>query len=129
MILDRNPTANVKCYEVDICEAPDILERIVTESDLVFVATDTEVPKYLINETCLEANKPAVYGGAYERAFSGEVIRVIPGESACYNCVRQNVADTIQAIERDEPFDYTDEDAAFKPEPGLGIDVGMIVLL
>lgn len=129
MILDRNPMANVKCYEVDICEAPDLLEKIVTESDLVFVATDTEIPKYIVNEICLEANKPAIYGGAYERAFAGEVIRVIPGKSACYACVRQNMADTIQAIERNEPFDYTDEDTTFRPEPGLGVDVGMIVLL
>ncbi len=129
MILDKNPMADVRCYEADICEDDELLEKIVAESDLIFVATDTELPKHLINEACLKHGTPAVYGGAYERAFAGEVIRVVPGETACYNCVRQNMADTIRAIERDRVFDYTDEEEDFKPEPGLGVDVGIIILL
>ena len=82
----------------------------------------------MINDACLAANKPAVYGGAYERAFAGEVIRVIPGEAGCYACVRQGLASTMRSISSQQVFDYTD-DSEFQAEPGLGIDVSFIAMI
>ena len=73
-------------------------------------------------------NKPAVYGGAYERAFAGEVIRVIPGEAGCYACVRQGLASTMRSRSSQQVFDYTD-DSEFQAEPGLGIDVSFIAMI
>ena len=106
----------------------DLLEQIVEASDLVFVATDNQLSRYLINDACLNAGKPAVYGGAYERAFAGEVIRVIPGEAGCYACVRQGLANTMRSISSQQEFDYTD-DEDLEAEPGLGLDVSFIGLI
>lgn len=127
-ILGHNPQASVVCHEVDITTDGELLERIVASSDLVFVATDNQLSRYLINDACLYAGKPAVYGGAYERAFAGEVIRVIPGEAGCYACVRQGLANTMRSISSQQEFDYTD-DSDLVAEPGLGLDVSFISLI
>ena len=127
-ILQHNPMASVQCHEVDITEDDDLLYSVVSESDLVIVATDTELSRYLINEACLASGTPAVYGGVYERAFAGEVIRVIPGNAGCYACVRQGMAGTMRNISSDQVVDYTD-DTGFQAEPGLGLDVSFIALI
>ena len=102
--------------------------RIASASDLVFVATDNELSRYLINEACLAAGTPAIYDGAYERAFAGEVVRVIPGEAGCYACVRQALASTMRSISSQQAFDYTD-DSEFQAEPGLGLEVSFIAMI
>ena len=113
----NNPLASVTTHEVDITEHPQLLDEIVETADLVFVATDTELSRYMLNETCLLSSTPAVYGGVYERAFAGEVLRVIPGEAACYARVRQGMANTMRSISTQQSFDYTD-DSDFQAEPG-----------
>ena len=127
-ILQHNPQASVRCHEADITRDADLIHQIVSDSDLVFVATDTELSRYMINETCLALDRPAIYGGVYERAFAGEVLRVIPGKAACYSCVRQGMADTMRSISSQQVFDYTD-DSDFQAEPGLGLDVALIAML
>ncbi|MCH7477575.1 MAG: ThiF family adenylyltransferase, partial [SAR324 cluster bacterium] len=118
VIRQHNPEATVECHEVDITEDDELLEHIVKASDLVLVGTDNQLSKHLINEECLAASTPAIYGGAYERAFAGEVIRVIPGVAGCYACVRQGLAKTMGAVSSQEDLDYTD-DSGLVAEPGL----------
>ena len=127
-IMQHNPDAIVRCHEIDICDEPELIDQIISECDLIIVATDSELSKYILNEACLALGKPAIYGGAYERAFAGEVIRVIPGQGGCYLCVRQNLSETIRSISTSQEFDYTD-DSAFQAEPGLGLDVSSIALV
>ena len=128
VIRQHNPEATVECHEVDITEDDELLERIVRDSDLVLVGTDNQLSRYLINEECLEGSTPAIYGGAYERAFAGEVIRVIPGVAGCYACVRQGLAKTMGSISSQQEFDYT-EDTELVAEPGLGMDVSFIAMI
>ena len=127
-ILQHNPSASVQCHEADVTQEPELLEETVSAADLVLVATDTQVSRYLINEACLASDTIAVYGGAYERAFAGEVVRVVPNTAGCYACVRQKLADTMRSISSQQQFDYTD-DTDLEPEPGMGMDVSMIALL
>ena len=127
-ISQHNPQASIVCHEIDITEDGDLLDKIAATSDLVFVATDNELSRYLINEACLAAGTPAIYGGAYERAFAGEVVRVVPGEAGCYACVRQALASTMRSISSQQVFDYTD-DTEFQAEPGLGLDVSFIAMI
>ena len=128
VIQQHNPEATVECHEVDITEEDELLQQIVRASDLVLVGTDNQLSRYLINEECLAGSTPAVYGGAYERAFAGEVIRVIPGVAGCYACVRQGLAKTMGSISSQQEFDYTD-DSEFVAEPGLGLDVSFIAMI
>ncbi|MDR0993680.1 MAG: HesA/MoeB/ThiF family protein [Verrucomicrobiota bacterium] len=53
--------------------------------DIILDATDNFEAKYLIADTCAILNKPYVYGGLYE--FSGQLLSVIPGQSACLRCL------------------------------------------
>jgi|GEM_PF-1862303 len=127
-ILQHNPEALIECHEIDVTEQIELLESIVSSVDLVFVATDSEISKYLVNEHCVNHGVPAVYGGVYERAFAGEVVLVTPGRGGCYSCVRHNLANTSGTVSSAFLGDYTDEtDTAH--EPGLGIDVGFIANL
>ena len=129
LLLDRNPSASVDCYEADVTQNSDLLVEVINRSDLLVVATDTELSKYLINEACLIAGKPAVYAGAYSRAFAGEVARIVPGETGCYACVRHTLVDTMRALAEDTAPDYTAADEPLRGEPGLGLDVGMIAFV
>ena len=52
-ILQHNSSADIKCYEIDVTEQTELLEVIVDSVDLVFVATDNELSKYMINEACV----------------------------------------------------------------------------
>ena len=128
VIRQHNPEATVECHEVDITEEDELLQHIVEASDLVLVGTDNQISRYLINEECLAGSTPAIYGGAYERAFAGEVIRVIPGVAGCYACVRQGLAKTMGAVSSQEDLDYTD-DSELVAEPGLGMDVSFIAMI
>lgn len=127
-ILQHNPDIDIVCHEVDITEQPELLESIVGSVDMVFVATDNEISKYLINEQCVYHRVPAVYGGVYERAFAGEVVLVMPDRGGCYSCVRQNLARTPGIVSSTAAGEYTD-DLDAPHEPGLGIDVGFIANL
>ena len=128
VILQHSPNAKVQCWETNITEDQGLLEQLIVGSDLVFVATDNELSKYIINDACLSGGVPAVYGGVYEQAFAGEVIRVIPGRSGCYACVRQGLSEATGSLTVPSETDYTD-DPDLDAEPGLGLDVGFIASL
>jgi len=127
-ILQHNSSAVIECYEIDVTEQTELLEVIVDSADLVFVATDNEMSKYMINEACVSKRVPAVYGGVYERAFAGEVVLVTPDHGGCYACVRHGLANTSGTMSIALGGDYTDEPDV-SHEPGLGIDVGFIANL
>ena len=127
-ILQHSSSAVIECYEIDVTEQTELLESIVASVDLVFVATDNEISKYMINEACVSNRVPAVYGGVYERAFAGEVVLVTPDHGGCYACVRHGLANTSGTMSVALGGDYTDE-PDISHEPGLGIDVGFIANL
>lgn len=131
-IHDVNPEAQVRTFEKDIVKTPGLLEEIVAGSDLVLICTDNNASRYAINEECLRRGTPAIYAGAYERAFGGMIMRVIPGETPCYDCVVGAVQKSLPELPtRKGPIAYSEMDDAseFKAEPGLSIDVHMIALI
>ncbi len=131
LILEKNPYAQIETFDFNVMDDPVLLRQIITDSDLVFVATDTEASKFRINAVCLEEKVPAIYGGVYERAFGGDVIRVIPGETPCYDCVMGTLGKTFEDLPRQSVIDYSSvtDSTDFKAEPGLSIDVNFLVLI
>ncbi len=126
LLLRNNPHVHVETFEINIVDEPEIFRNAVRGADLVFVATDQEFSKYFINQVCLEERVPAVYGGVYERGFGGEIIRVIPGETACYECIP---SDSTYVAERVIDYSAVTDPTQLKAEPGLGLDVAFVVLL
>jgi molybdopterin/thiamine biosynthesis adenylyltransferase len=134
LLLDISPVIQVETYEADVLAQPDVLEKVVDGCDLVVAATDSEQSKIAINQACWPRGIPAVYGAAYNRAFGGDIFRVIPPDGACYNCFQTVVIEFFgapPAAATDFSPGYTDPSrmADLIAEPGLGLDVGVIALL
>lgn len=60
------------------------LPALMDAYDVVVDATDSLEAKLLINEVCVKVGKPLVHGGIFQ--YSGELMTVIPGRTACYAC-------------------------------------------
>jgi molybdopterin/thiamine biosynthesis adenylyltransferase len=58
---------------------------LVAEHDFIIDGTDDPATKFLINDTCVAAGRPFVYGGVL--GFSGQAMTVIPGRTACLRCL------------------------------------------
>jgi hypothetical protein len=108
------------------------LSSLIEGTDLTICATDNRQSKLLINELCITAKKVAIFGGAFLRAYGGQVFRVIPGESACYHCfvlaVPEKESDQeISSIENAQEVAYSDRPVPI--EPGLSMDVAPIAIM
>lgn len=130
-LLAINPTVDVSTLDIDVVEDTSAARDTIKGSDVVIGATDSEVSKLAINRICVEAGVPAIYAGAYERAFGGDVIRVIPGETPCYDCVLGDLQESMDYTDETESIDYAEVENPenFTAEPGLSTDVGFISLL
>jgi molybdopterin/thiamine biosynthesis adenylyltransferase len=73
-----NPEIAVEPYQAPF--APAMLD----EQDLVVDCTDTFAARYAVNAACCAAGVPLIEGGV--SGFSGLVMAIRPGESACYRC-------------------------------------------
>ena len=64
---------------------PENAAEILADYDLVVDATDNLASRYVIADACLAARKPYIHAGV--SGFVGQMLTVIPGESACYRCL------------------------------------------
>jgi len=78
-----NPDVTVDIHR-GIVDSSNILEMI-TEYDIVVDGTDNFPSKFLINDACVIAKKPFSHAGILR--FDGQIMTVVPGESACFRCV------------------------------------------
>lgn len=127
MILDTNPSAAVETHAVRADqESEGLLRGVVENVDLVICATDSRPSKLFINRICVATQKPAIYGGAFRRAYGGQVLRVRPGSSACYHCFVLTMPEKesdreVTSQENANAIAYSDMPVAI--EPGLSMDV------
>src|SRR5205085_967264 len=61
------------------------VEEIIAGADLVMDGTDNFETRYLINDACVKAATPWIYGAAV--GSYGLTMTVIPGETPCLRCV------------------------------------------
>jgi molybdopterin/thiamine biosynthesis adenylyltransferase len=77
-----NPEVHVEQYPVRL-EEPNA-EAIVMGSSVVLDCSDSFETRYLVNGACCTQGVPLVEAGVL--GFSGLVMSIRPGESACYRC-------------------------------------------
>jgi adenylyltransferase/sulfurtransferase len=77
-----NPDVVVESYPARLDEQN--AEAIVLGADLVVDCADTFETRYVVNDACCAQGIPLVEAGVL--AFSGLVLSIVPGESACYRC-------------------------------------------
>jgi molybdopterin/thiamine biosynthesis adenylyltransferase len=85
----RFPDISVERHAVALDESN--AARLIAAHDFVIDATDSPAAKFLINDTCISARTPFVYGGVV--GMTGQAMTVIPSETACIRCVFENVPD------------------------------------
>ena len=86
---ERFPGVKVEAHAVAL-DASNAA-RFVAAHDFVIDATDSPAAKFLINDTCIAARTPFVYGGVVR--MTGQAMTVIPTETACIRCVFETPPD------------------------------------
>ena len=133
-ILSKNPYAHINTYPIDIMKNTDIIERLVSETDLVIAATDSLSSRYLLNSFIIKYRKTGLFGRAVTRAEGGDVLRVRPG-GPCYACLKgsqwynqeEEITDLRRARETGVIPAYTsEEDANAMVQVGLSTDIAPI---
>lgn len=59
--------------------------ELLASATLVVDGTDNFATRFLVNDACVLAGKPLVHGAILR--FTGQVLVVEPGKSACYRCL------------------------------------------
>ena len=70
------------------------LQRLVREVDLVIDATGMHGVSRYVNNLCQEFKVPGLFASVTNGAWSGEVIRTVPGKTACWMCWKHQYYDT-----------------------------------
>ncbi len=78
-----NPDVNVETYNYRLTAAN--IRSIIKEYDFIIDGTDNFATKFLINDACVFENRPFSHGGVLR--FSGQILTVLPHQTACYRCV------------------------------------------
>ncbi len=83
-----NPTIKIEAIAETI--TPDNVSQLVDHFDLIVDAMDNLPTRYLLNKTAIEKDIPFFHGAVY--GFEGRAMTVIPGKSACLNCLYHGAA-------------------------------------
>lgn len=78
-----NPDLNVESYHLRLDENNG--KGIISKYDIVIDCFDSYKSKYLLNKICVESHRTLIHGGVTE--FYGQVMTIIPNESACLCCL------------------------------------------
>lgn len=82
-IQNINPDIRVVPYQLRL--TADNIEEIINGYDFIVDGSDNFATKYLINDMCNKKSIPFSHAGILK--FDGQLLTVVPGESACYRCV------------------------------------------
>ena len=129
-IREKNPYAHVEKYATAITgENLEDFRSVVRRSSLVVCSIDDREGKLLVNRLCLEEGKVCIFAGAFRRAYGGQVLRVIPGVSSCYQCFIRRLPEEADGLSSSRPGEgqhqqYTDRPTTI--EPGLAVDIAPI---
>lgn len=84
-----NPNIDIEPMPVSVNE--HTASKIVEGCDVVIDGLDSVMARYALNDACLQAKIPYVYGGAI--GLLGSACTIIPNETACLRCIFPSLAD------------------------------------
>lgn len=64
---------------------PENALRLFEQYDLILDGTDNFPTKFLVNDAAVFTRRPLIHGGILR--FVGQVMTILPGQSACYRCI------------------------------------------
>lgn len=91
MLTARDPDLTVRRYPFDVIADADLMRPLFAESDCILVCTDGVASRRAANHLACRAGVPAVFACVLEDGGIGEVLRVLPGSTACLFCSREKL--------------------------------------
>ncbi|OIO36861.1 MAG: molybdenum cofactor biosynthesis protein MoeB [Candidatus Omnitrophica bacterium CG1_02_46_14] len=82
-LAEINPNVKVVAYNEMLTK--DNVQRILKDYEMVLDGTDNFQTRYLVNDACVFAKKPFVYGSIFR--FDGQATVFYPGKGPCYRCL------------------------------------------
>lgn len=133
-LLKINPDANIRTVNKHLYTiSPETDERL-KDSDLMIVATASD--EELFNGYAYPKGIPAIYAKVYPLGFGGEIIRIIPGITPCFECCHYQKEVLIEKEFEDAVFPdlgttgyATLEDGQQVPVPALAVDADFVALI
>ena len=130
----------VETHEQDVVDDAQDLWKVMDDIDLVLCATDSVSSRLIVNYVCVQSGTPLIMACTFRNARIGEIIRVLPGESACYECTRIALRETgaLEPVEGGDgaattsvPYGLSDGDAeeGGGANQGTRSDVAMVAAL
>lgn len=124
IVWNKNPYAEITTYEEKASyKNLDLVRELVRKADICIDTGDQREGKLLLNRVCREEGTPLIISGAFRRAHGGQVLRVKPSGSACYQCFVQMLAKDSSAYVDPEAETIAYSDRPVPIEPGLSIDI------
>jgi len=81
----RKFNSGIKVETITDTITEDNVSQLVADSDLIVDAMDNLPTRYLLNRAAIKKGIPFFHGAVY--GFEGRAMTVIPGKSACLNCL------------------------------------------
>ena len=78
-----NPEVKVEAHAARLTEANAL--ELVSKYDVVIDGSDNFATRYIVNDACVAANKPYVYGSISR--FEGQISVFNTGDAGCYRCL------------------------------------------
>ncbi len=133
-LLKINPKVNIVIINKKIEVISDDIDDKIKDSDLIIVATAAD--EEIINNYSYEKQIPSIYSKVYPFGFGGEIIRVIPGITPCYECLNiykeellsEKFPDAVFPKIKTVSYDEVEEFGHI-PIPALCVDMDFIVLI
>lgn len=85
-IQGMNPDVEVVAYPIFADETN--IDELIRAYDFILDCTDNFTAKFLINDACVQAEKPFVHAGIIR--FGGQIMTYVPGQGPCYRCIFQS---------------------------------------
>jgi molybdopterin/thiamine biosynthesis adenylyltransferase/ubiquitin-protein ligase len=133
-LLKINPNANIRTLNKHLDTISPEVEELLKDSDLIIVATASN--EELFNGYSYTRGIPAIYAKVYPLGFGGEIIRIIPGITPCFECCHYQKEVLIEKEFEDAVFPNsgttgydTLEDGQQIPIPALAVDADFIALI
>jgi molybdopterin/thiamine biosynthesis adenylyltransferase len=132
-LLKINPLVNIESIDTKIRVINAETEEKIKNSTLIINATANI--EEVVNEFCWRYKIPSIYSIVYPEGFGGEVLRVLPGSTPCFECMNFHVGQMLKSMPGFEEFPnntFIDYDKTIEGEiiatPALSADIKFVAL-
>jgi len=96
---DRNLRTSVETEDIDVILFADLFRRKLSERapNLLVCATDSTDSRRFLNACAVALTIPLIVAGILDTGRIGEVMLILPRETACYECIRLELGTALEA--------------------------------